>query len=338
MAFDSYSAGQNSGSRESTVDFEALNTYVVETADLQERTVMVGVVSSIIDLGNQIQEDAAVKWDGSEEDEEAEIAKNPGTYFEDMRDPQTKKMQRMKRWPVKPTQCITIAVDFPDIMLQKGQFFGDADAPARPLRMYLGGQFYLTNDKVQVVGRPTPLRETKNSKDQWSFNKKHICYKMASAAKLVDASKDEVFKPKDIDKLLGQAFQFEVQVYFNEKGYYTEDIKFQGGLGRGQKPPEGEVKQSLIQFNQPNDEVELKELRSHVKNTIKRASNYEGSKIQAQLEKIETAYKNNKSSEESADEPEQEEKKPEKKVTSKPKTTPKVPRTLDEELDSDLPF
>lgn len=338
MAFDSYSTGQSTGTRTSTVDFDALNKYVVETADLQERTVLTGVVSGIIDLGAQEQEDAAMKWEGSEEDEAAEIEKNPATYFEDMRDPQTKKMQRMKRWPVKPTQCIAISVDFPDIMLEKGQFFGDEDAEAKPLRMYLGGQFYLVNDKVQVIGRPTPLREKKNSKDQWSFDKKHLCYKMAAAAKLVDASKDEVFKPKDIDQLLGQAYQFEAQIYFNEKGYYTEDVKFIGALGRGQKAPEGEVSQMLIQFNQPNKEEDLKELRSHVKNTIKRASNYEGSKIQAQLEKIEAAYKSNKSSEESADEPEQEEKKPEKKVTGKPKTTPKVPRTLDEDLDSDLPF
>ena len=337
MGFEAYSTGQSTGSRTSTVDFDALNKYVVETADLQERTVLTGVVSGIIDLGAQEQEDAAMKWEGSEEDEAAEIEKNPATYFEDMRDPVTKKMQRMKRWPVKPTQCIAISVDFPDIMLEKGQFFGDEDAEAKPLRMYLGGQFYLVNDKVQVIGRPTPLREKKNSKDQWSFDKKHLCYKMAAAAKLVDASKDEVFKPKDIDQLLGQAYQFEAQIYFNEKGYYTEDVKFIGALGRGQKAPEGEVSQMLIQFNQPNKEEDLKELRSHVKNTIKRASNYEGSKIQAQLEKIESAYKSNKSSEEGADEPEQEEKKIEKKVTSKPKTTPKVPRTLDEDLD-EAPF
>lgn len=337
MSFEAYSTGQSSGTRTSTVDFDALNKYVVETADLQERTVLTGVVSGIIDLGAQEQEDAAMKWEGSEEDEAAEIEKNPATYFEDMRDPVTKKMQRMKRWPVKPTQCIAISVDFPDIMLEKGQFFGDKDAEAKPLRMYLGGQFYLVNDKVQVIGRPTPLREKKNSKDQWSFDKKHLCYKMAAAAKLVDASKDEVFKPRDIDQLLGQAFQFEAQIYFNEKGYYTEDVKFIGALGRGQKAPEGEVSQMLIQFNQPNKEEDLKELRSHVKNTIKRASNYEGSKIQAQLEKIEAAYKGNKSSDEDADEPEQEEKKPEKKVTNKPKTTPKVPRTLDEDLD-EAPF
>lgn len=337
--FEAYSTGQSTGTRTSTVDFDALNKYVVETADLQERTVLTGVVSGIIDLGTQEQEDAAVKFDGDEDDEAAEIAEKPGTYFEDGPNPSNRKeIVRLRRWPNKPVQSIAIAVDFPDIMLEKGQFFGDDDAEAKPLRMYLGGQFYLVNDKVQVIGRPTPLREKKNSKDQWSFDKKHLCYKMAAAAKLVDASKDEVFKPKDIDQLLGQAFQFEAQIYFNEKGYYTEDVKFIGALGRGQKAPEGEVSQMLIQFNQPNKEEDLKELRSHVKNTIKRASNYEGSKIQAQLEKIEAAYKSNKSSEEGADEPEQEEKKAEKKVTSKPKPTPKVPRTLDEDLGEDCPF
>ena len=340
MSFEAYSTGQSTGTRTSTVDFDALNKYVVETADLQERTVLTGVVSGIIDLGAQEQEDAAMEWKGTDEQKEAELKKNPDTYWEDMKDPITKVVKHMKRWPVKPTQCIAISVDFPDIMLEKGQFFGDDDAEAKPLRMYLGGQFFLVNDKIQVIGRPTPLREKKNSKDQWSFDKKHLCYKMAAAAKLVDASKDEVFKPKDIDSLLGQAFQFEAQIYFNAKDYYTEDVKFIGAIGRGQKAPEGEVSQMLIQFNQPNKVEDLKELRSHVKNTIKRASNYEGSKIQAQLEEIEAAWKSNKSSvDEGEDEPEQEEKKTEKKVTSKPKPTPKVPRTLDEDLDEDTcPF
>lgn len=289
MAFDAYSTGSSSGKKKSDVDFDALNRYVVETAGLQNREVLVGVVSSIVDLGTQAQEDAAMPFTGNEDDEAAEIAKNPNTYFEDGPDPQNPKKQvRLKRWPQKPIQSVAISVDFPDILLNKGQFFGDDNAEEKPLRLWLGGSFYVP-EVGMVVGRPTPLKVTKNTKDQWSFNKKHLFYQMASAAKMIDASKDEVFLPKDIDKLVGKAFCFESQVFFKEskgKEYYTEYIKFVSGLGRGQKAPEYEVSHNLIQFNQENDPSALKELRNHVKNTIKRASNYEGSKIQKQLEAL----------------------------------------------------
>lgn len=271
------------------VDFDALNKHVVESAGLENREVLVGVVSGIIDLGTQAQEDAAVVFTGDEDDEAAEIKKNPNTYFEDGPDPQNpKKEVRLKRWPQKPIQSVAVAVDFPDIMIDKGQFFGATEPDPKPLRLYLGGSFYIP-EVGMVVGRPTPLKVTKNTKDQWSFNKKHLFYNMAAAAKLIDASKDDVFLPKDIDKLLGRAFNFEAQVYFREskgKSYYTEYIKFVGALGRGQKAPEGEVSKLLIQFNQENSPEDLKELRNHVKNTIKRASNYEGSKIQKQLDSL----------------------------------------------------
>ena len=173
-------------------------------------------------------------------------------------------------------------------MLDKGQFFGDNSGNKKPLRLWLGGNFYIP-EVGQVVGRPTPLKVTKNTKDQWSFHKKHLFYNMAAAAKLVDPSKDEAFLPKDIDKLLGKAFTFEAQVFFKEskgKTYYQEYLKFNGALSRGQKAPDYDFTPALIQFNQENDVEQLKEVRNHVRNTIKRASNYEGSKIQEQLESL----------------------------------------------------
>lgn len=344
MAFDSYGTGENSGKRKSNVDFEALNKYVVEKACLENREVLIGVVSSIVDLGTQAQEDAAVPFTGNEDDEAAEIEKNPNTYFEDGIDPndqKRKKIVRLKRWPQKPIQSVAISVDFPEIMIDKGQFFGDSSGNEKPLRLWLGGSFYIP-EVGQVVGRPTPLKVTKNTKDQWSFNKKHLFYNMASAAKLVDPSKDEAFLPKDIDKLLGKAFNFEAQVFFKEskgKTYYQEYLKFVGALSRGQKAPEFDFIPALIQFNQDNDIEQLKEVRAHVRNTIKRASNYEGSKIQKQLESL---YDNQDTpqdgEEDGADDGNGGEVKvPEKaKTKAAPKKAAKPP--VGDDLDDDVPF
>lgn len=283
MSFETYGVDQKESNRSSTVDFDAINKYVVETAGLQERETIAGVVSGIIDLGTQEQPDAEVVFNGDEEDEKKAIAEFPSTYFKDGFDPETKKQVRLKCWPQKPIQCVAVAVDIPDILVDKGQFFGESKP--LPLRLYLGGQFYIEGSGM-VVQRPTPLKVNKKLGD-WSLDQKHLFYKMAVAAKIIKAG--EVFKPSRISELLGQAFQFETQVFFKEskgKSYYTEYIKYVSGLGRGQSVPELPNKPIMIQFNKENDPEAIKELRAHVVNTIKKASNYEGSAIQKQIESV----------------------------------------------------
>ena len=283
MSFDVYGVDQKESSNENKVDFDKLNQYVVDTAQLEQRETLVGYVGMIVDLGTQDQEDAEVTFTGTEEDERREIAEKPLTYFKDGKDPQSGKQVRLKCWPQKAVQCVAVAVDFPEIIVDKGEFFGDSKP--LPLRLWLGGQFYIAESGM-VIGRPTPLKVNKKLGD-WSLDQKHLFYKMAVAAKHIKPG--EVYKPQRISELLGQAFQFEAQVNFKEskgKKYYTEYIKFVSGLGRGQSAPELLTDPMMIQFNKQNDEAAVKELRAHVVNTLKRASNYEGSVIQKQIEEV----------------------------------------------------
>lgn len=330
--FDAYGPGQSEG-RKSNVDWDALNSYVVEQAGLQERETLVGVVSGIVDLGTQEQPDAEYEFTGSEEDEAAEIEKNPDTYFKDGFDQVKKKTVRMKCYPQKPIQSVAVSIDFPDVIVDKGQFFDNPNP--QPLRLWLGGSFYMGPEIGTVVARPTPLRVVNINKGAgkptWSFAPNHLFHKMAVAAKLVKPS--EAFLPKDIDQLIGQAFQFEAQVFFKEhKGseYYTEYVKFVGALGRGQSAPEIE-NTFMIQFNQKNDPEDLKQIRNHVINTMKRAQNWEGSAVQKQLEEAKGSYKKS----EDDDYAQQEEKKEEK-----PKNTRRAapPPPADDDLDDDIPF
>lgn len=290
MAFDAYNASVSSGSdSKKEVDWNALNEYVVDTCNLQDRETLVGYVSAIVDLGTQKQPDA--EYVSDVEDEDAYILEHPDTYFKDGFDDKGKPA-RMKCYPQKNQQCVAIAVDFPDIMLDKGQFFGESST--KPLRMWMGGQFY-TQGNGMIIGRPTPLKVVNLDKERktkkWSFSPLHLFYKMATAAKIIKAG--EQFLPNDIDQLIGKAFQFEVQVYFRNgkdgKQYYTEYIKFVGGLGRGQKEPEILTEPFLVQFKKQNDPALLKEVRSHVLNTIKMAINYQGSSIQKQIEGMGTS-------------------------------------------------
>jgi len=328
MSFEVYGVDQKETSSEKKVDFDALNQYVVETAQLENRETLVGYVSMIVDLGTQEQEDAEVVFNGDEEDERKAIAEKPLTYFKDGVDPQTNKPVRLKCWPQKPVQAVAVAVDFPDIMVDKGQFFGESKP--LPLRLWLGGQFYIEGAGM-VIGRPTPLKVNKKLGD-WSLDQKHLFYKMGVASKMIKPG--EVFKPQQIDQLLGKAFQFEAQVFFKEskgKKYYTEYVKFVSGLGRGQAEPELVTEPLMIQFNKVNEEAAVKELRAHVVNTIKRASNFEGSKIKEQIETLRGGAPKSVENKEEASEQEE-------KPKAAPKAKKEEPAPDYDAVDDDTPF
>lgn len=325
MAFQTYAVTNSSTSdKKSDVNWEELNSYVIETAGLQERETLVGYVSSIVDLGIQSFDDAEYVSDVDPEDEEDYMEKNPTHYFKDGVDPEKKVPCRLKCVPQKDQQAVAISIDFPDIIIDKGQFFGESNP--KPLRLWIGNQFYLPSAGKMIVGRPTSLKVTNLDKTRktkkWSFAQNHIFYKMAVAAKLIKAG--ECFLPNDIDKLLGESFQFAAQVYFKEskgKSFYTEYVNFVGALGRGQKVPELVTEPFLIEFNGKNKPEHLKEIRSHVLNTMQMAKNWEGSTIQKQLEGIKNASgRDNEGEEEPA--PSQEEKKPAKAVPVKAKKPP----------------
>lgn len=340
MAFNTRAQNntQSNSGNQSTVDWAEIDKYRVETAGLEERETLPGYVSMICDLGVQEQEDAQVEWNGTEEQKEKRIADMPDTYF---------KMIDGKEyvcWPNKPQQCVAIAVDFPDIKLNLSQFFNeDGEQEELPLRLWLGGQFFFKGHGM-CVSNPASLRVVNLNKDRkgtpiWSLAQNNVLYRMAVGAKLI--KNGEAFLPDRIDELLGKTFQFEAQVFFNNKGYYTEYLKFVGGLARGQKELELATEPMLLQFTEDNDEAALRTVRSHVINTMRRSVEFEGSKIQKQLDTV-RGQNNNRSNDDSDqedDEPEKEvpvkekAKAPAKKAAAKKQTPP--PEEFD---DLELPF
>jgi len=284
--FEVYGAAQSAGKKQSNVDWDAYHQYIIETANLENREVMQGVITFMADLGVQKQPDAEFVFTGDEDDEALEVEKNPGTYFKTQLNQETKKMARFKCYPQKPIQAVAIAVDFPEIQLDHGQFFGDTSGQTKPLRMWLGGNFYQENLGM-IVARPMFLKANKKL-GNWSFDQKSVPYQIAVASKIIKPG--EVFDTKRIGEILGKTVNWTVQVYNKEakgnKSYFTEYIKFASGLSRGQKEIDYGGKLHVTGFNRENDEDSLKELRNHIRNTMKNASNYEGSKIQKQLDAL----------------------------------------------------
>lgn len=297
MAFDSYASTATDPLNKPTVDFDALNRYVVAECKLQQPETMVGVISMIVDLGTQKQNDATYKLEGDDigltveqltAKYQAEIDAGKITKFADAFDSETSSWSLHKYVPQKPHQSIAYAVDFPDIMLDKGKFFGEEKPNPKPLRMWIGGQFWNKHLKKMLVQNVIPLKVTKDDKiTGWTMNPKSSLYKMALAAKIIQT--DDAFLPENVDALLGKALQFKAQIFYKKgtdgKEYYTEKLNFAAGVARGQTEHKLD-KVHLVQFKQPNDPIALKELRGHIVNTIQNATNYEGSAIQAQFEAL----------------------------------------------------
>lgn len=284
-----------------TVDFDAINEYTVETVGCQQPETLNGVIVGIIDLGNQKLHDA--EYDVDSGDEDLSVEELESKYATEIAEGKISKFDYVKDWstrppkdvikkfvPQKDRQCISYCVDFPDIMLDKGQFFG-GDSEPKPLRMYFGGQYYHQGLKKMVVQNLLPLKVSNIAKDPrndkvWSLSPKSQLHKMAVAAKLINTG--EAFLPDNIDQLLGKTLQFQVQIGFNEKGdkkYYFEKMKFLGAIQRKDKPFE-DVETFLIQMEGANDPEALKNLRKHIINTQMMATNFEGSALQKQLEEV----------------------------------------------------
>lgn len=264
------------------IDWEARSAYIVEKVGTQKKAkAMIGIISGIIDLGLQVQEDARMEFKGDAADEAAELEKNPDQYFETL--PNDKQIPtRYKRWKVKPCQQVAFTVDFPSIMINQGQFFGDENAQEHPLRLLLNGEFYM-KEVGKVVGKPYNIKEVRNDDGSWGFKSNTQIYKMASAVDVLDEKNN--FKPGMIGKLLGKAALFEVQVFLQESGgkhYLNEKIKLSGQVPDVMVPMIPELAPEYIYGvnfkGQQNPEI-LKNLRQSVLNTMKLAQNFEGSDL-----------------------------------------------------------
>lgn len=296
MAFDVYNANAgDTASNKPSVDYDALNRYVVETAQLQQPETLRGVVSCLVDLGTQKQNDGQYNVDKGDEalsveqlteKYSQEIAEGKITKFDTAWDNDEKAFLIKKFVPQKDFQSVVFAVDFPNIMLNKGKFFGDENAEPKPLRLWIGGQYWHKGLSKMLVQNVIPLKVTKDDKiTGWTMNPRSTLYKMALGAKLIQT--DEAFLPENIDALVGKTLQFKAQVFFKKgkdgKEYYTEKLTFAAGLARDQAELQLDSTHA-IQFNKPNDPQALKEIRGHVVNTIKNAVNYDKSAIKGQLE------------------------------------------------------
>ena len=273
------------------IDWDARSEYLVEKAGTANGPeAMIGIVSGIVDLGLQQQEDAKMEWKGDEQSEIEELEKNDKQYFETL--PNDKGVPtRYKRWAVKPCQQVAITIDFPDVQVNNDQFFVDEDTGIEhPLRQVLNGEFY-QKGIGKIVGKPYNLKETRNDDGTWSIKNNTILFKLAQAVGGVLDHKG-LLKPAYLGNLLGKAALFDVDISINESGgkkYLNEKIKLNGQVPKAMQKMIPELDASYIygvNFKGAQDKEVLKNLRQSVVTTMSLATNFEGSDVQKALIEI----------------------------------------------------
>ena len=271
------------------VNFDEMNAYIVETVGCAEKPeAMIGVVSGVIDLGLQAQEDAKMAWTGDAASEAAELAKNDKQYFETLKDDKGNDV-RYKRWAVKAQRCVALNIDFPDTLINRGKYFDeDGVGEELPFRGLLNNEFGLKG-VGKVVGKPFSLREQRNDDGSWGFKNNTILFKLAQATNQLQGGN---FKPAMLGSLIGEAAMFNVHVSLNEHGgkqYLNEKLSFNGPVPKAMQkmiPVLEDRFMHVVNFKGEQDLEVLKTLRQSVINTMKQAEDFEGSDVQKALIEI----------------------------------------------------
>jgi hypothetical protein len=283
MAFQTTGNAQTAGSNTERrqVDYKALNEHLVAVAGGGKLRSLPGIVTGIYDLGLQKLDDAAIpvtdaewvkrfpEYDGTPAGEAAVIAKagREDARFEEFEG------NYCFRYKQRDVQQVAISVDFPQIMADKGLYFTGESQPM-PFRMILNGEFN------RLVQKPYNLRSMNHNQGKpgaakWALAKNSQLHKLAEAAGILD--KDGLFKAERLDELLGKVIQFQIRVYFSDKGYFKEDIKIAGMVPEGLPHPtlpEG-VTLALVQMWDDNiDKTAALEARACIKNHQRKAVNF----------------------------------------------------------------
>jgi len=286
----------NANSDTPKIDYDARREYMVAncgTADKAESTI--AIISGIADLGLQSQLDAKMEWKGTPEEKQAIIDKADGQYFQTL-DNGKGQMVEFKRWKVAPQRAYAVFVDVPSIMLDQGQFFGDTSGTKHPLRLLLNNDNWDKEvSKILVNKRGYTIKE-KNlpvkiggvEKNAWGMAKNHTFHKLAEAVGVLN--EDGLFKPaQDMHRLIGKPILIEYQVHETTskgKKYLNEKTSLVGQVPGMMKSMIPELDRKYLfatKFKGTQNPEVLKMLRHTVIETMKLATDFEGSDIQKAL-------------------------------------------------------
>lgn len=274
--FKSAAAQSSNGGGRGKVDYTALNTHVSDhvykAVGCEEGSPepVKAVISGIVDCG--VHQDEEV-FKPIEEGSAADIK-----YRRELVEKKRASIEIVDgvewyRYQAPATQELAYFVDFPEIIVDKGQFYGDSN-PA-PYRVLVGGKFKGIPKTYKVSGYM--------NNNTWMFGDSSYHTKLAKAAGI---NIKEGFPQEDVLNLIGSGIYMDLETYLTDDGYLREKVTNPSKLRRGEELPEYDYDNLLfyIGMNEDNTPSDIEMLRGDLENYIKEASNYEGSKLQKQLE------------------------------------------------------
>lgn len=343
----------NENTNTSTVDYEALQNHIIEKAGTQDKhRTITGYIGAYYSLGKQEQSPYEAIYEESAKDfanmkkfvdeGKATVKKGniniDGTWHNDV-------MVYSK--PRPPREAIALGIYFPQIIVDKAQFFEEGASDPRPLMLVMGGETFVkrlddSGRSEKVIQYPTFIQETTNNPSgTWGLGQTTTLHKIGAALGLLN--EHNLLKIERLGELLGKPLQFRMRVWNkpNKSGgtWYTEEVKYVSEVPEGLNPPEfDESYIHGINFDKPNDPDTVKNLRVEVVNTIKRAVNYEGSIIQKEIEEYRVYNKDNDQQTPPTEQPVAKVDTPAQKVTTQKETV--VDEFVEPELDFDdqIPF
>lgn len=299
-SFQASTSQSSGGNGEGTsVDWTAYNNHIAETVqevtgcDEGSVSAAIGVISGIVDYGKHQDPERVEPMDSGDENtkewKQRQVSNGKATVDEDGN----------FRFQAPARREVGFFVDFPSIIVDKGQFFGDSN-PA-PYRVLLGNVF-----------KGEPAQKTKiegytNDRNIWIFGDKNRATKLAKAAKLKDLK--DGFAQERLLELIGTAITFNVEVFINSAGFLQEKVTNPTPVMAGVPLPElNEDLQFYVGFNEDDQDEYLKVLTKPVKEYIKSALDYDAhtlpngkemsaSKIKRQLEALEASQQGQSGSE-----------------------------------------
>lgn len=276
----------------SNVDWDAYTKHLIEVIGTETKS-QVFRISGLVDLGEQERKPFEEPYDeGKKEHIEALSPEDKrGAKVVIGKHPKTGAQCEMISIPQRPAQQVAIVLDYPEIMVNYGKFFGKEDE-FKPYREVYGGTFRLQGEGVNILARGISLNCMKEPKapSGYAYSKLNMISKFATAiGKNPTGTLDQDF---DLGELIGGVGVITTGLKVTEKGekvYANFWAKDPSPKHEMIPVPEINVPMFGISFQGGNDPEMLKQLNAPTKETIKRAINYEGSAIQKELEALEGA-------------------------------------------------
>ena len=304
-----------SNEQSSGFDRESYQNHVIEQCGTQDKhRTIPAFISGYYDLGLQPQKNYETLYSPEHKDyekmkeavEKGEASVKVGNIYisEQGSKGQWHNDVEIYSKPRPPKKAIAWCFTFPQILVDRDKFHGK-DSNPKPLNLIMGGEGWVSrpDDSSKNMNVIQDLmfnqENTNNPSGTWGFGQTTNLHKMGLYLELLN--EHNLLTQDKLGEMLGKPLQVRMRVYNKpmKKGgtWFTEELKIVSEVPEGLPVPEFD--DSFIHGinfndkNTPNDPMTVKNLHSRVVNTLRLASNFEGSVIQKELREAGRLYEGN---------------------------------------------